>query len=238
LYGVFVAFDIEKHAGQASTSPSIQVKESVLLAARDRAFSAYDRANGEIAVAFRPGFLGDYAVNANRLHKQRTAADELVRLLSELDRITDRQLEDIKDPERRLVVATIRRKYREADFRRRVLSAYAHKCAMCGLQLGLVEAAHILPVAAVGSTDDTTNGIALCALHHRAFDQGLVSFDERYKIEISSHRMGSLEDQKQVEGHSMFKSGLRPTLALPADPRDYPDPHAIAKSREVRLPRP
>jgi putative restriction endonuclease len=56
-YGVFVAFDITKHAGQASSSPSIQVKEELLLAAHTKAFSAYDRATGRLRSPFARSFL-------------------------------------------------------------------------------------------------------------------------------------------------------------------------------------
>lgn len=42
---------------------------------------------------------------------------------------------------------------------------------MCGLGIGLVEAAHIYPVAAPGSTDTLDNGVALCRNHHRSFDR-------------------------------------------------------------------
>ena len=41
---------------------------------------------------------------------------------------------------------------------------------MCDLDLDLVVAAHILPVAASGSMDIVPNGIALCENHHRLFD--------------------------------------------------------------------
>lgn len=42
---------------------------------------------------------------------------------------------------------------------------------MCGLNLGLVSGAHILPVSALGSVDQLTNGLCLCENHHRAFDR-------------------------------------------------------------------
>ncbi len=59
---------------------------------------------------------------------------------------------------------------RDARFAKTVVEAYGKKCAMCGLNLGLVSGAHILPVSAPGSSDQPTNGVALCDNHHRAFD--------------------------------------------------------------------
>lgn len=59
---------------------------------------------------------------------------------------------------------------RDAKFGKDIIEAYGRKCAMCGLNLGLVSGAHILPVSAPGSTDTLTNGLSLCDNHHRAFD--------------------------------------------------------------------
>lgn len=64
----------------------------------------------------------------------------------------------------------------------------------------MTEAAHIIPVAAPTSTDETKNGVALCALHHTAFDRNLISFDERYKIEISDPEVSRLAEVNLVGG--------------------------------------
>ena len=233
-YRVFVAFDITKHAGQASSSPSIQVKENVLLAAHTKAFSAYERANGEIAVAFRPEFFGEYVREAARLHGQRGSIGSYIDALNEVGSLSDGEVAALPRPDRREVIATIRRKVREQDFRRRVLAAYGHQCAMCGVQLRLVEAAHIVPVAEPSSTDETRNGVALCSIHHDAYDRNLVSFTERYRIEVSNASEGELRGAKLLGGFLPFKAALRPAILLPADTRDHPNPIYIRRSRELR----
>src|SRR5690606_35052503 len=111
-------------------------------------------------VAFRPEFLMDYAINARSLHRVGEAHGDY-EVLSEIERIQPEDVDSITNEERRKVVSTIVRRYRASDFRKRVLGAYEHKCAMCGVQLELIDAAHILPVAADQSTDDTNNGVAL-----------------------------------------------------------------------------
>jgi predicted restriction endonuclease len=65
---------------------------------------------------------------------------------------------------------TVTRLVRSAEFGQKVVTAYGKKCAMCGINLGLVSGAHILPVSSVSSVDEVWNGIALCENHHRAFD--------------------------------------------------------------------
>ena len=47
-----------------------------------------------------------------------------------------------------------------------------------------VEAAHIVPHRASGK-DDILNGIALCRLHHWAFDVGWFTLEDNFKITAS-----------------------------------------------------
>ena len=232
-YGIFVGWDISKHNGQASKSPSAQVKEDALANAHGHAFSIHHRSNEEIVVAFRPEFLVDYALNAASLHKTGKAAEELS-LLNSLDTITDEQIGEIENKERRTILSQIARKYRAYDFRRRVLGAYEHHCAACGVQLDLIDAAHIVPVADAFSTDETTNGVAFCKLHHAAFDRNLISFDEKYRIEVSALEVERLMDANLAGGIKEFKQHLKPAIILPSDKRDYPDPAYIKRARLVR----
>jgi putative restriction endonuclease len=232
-YGVFVGWDITRHSGQDSKSPSAQVKEEALANAHTHAFSIHHRHNNEIVVVFRPEFLVDYAVNAESLHKSGKTAGDLS-LLNSLDSISDSQIATVTNKERRVVLGQIARKYRAYDFRRRVLGAYEHRCAACGIQLKLIDAAHILPVADPASTDETANGVALCKLHHAAMDQGLISFDEKYRIEISESEIERLAAANLSGGIKEFKQRLKAAIVLPTDRRDYPNPAYIKKARTVR----
>lgn len=232
-YEVFAAWDIRRHAGQDSSSPSAQIREEVLAQAHSRQFAIGTRGNGEIVVAFRPEFLVDYALNASALHRTGEIAGDFS-LLNELDEVADADIASIDNPERRKVIATIVRRYRAADFRKRVLGAYEHKCAMCGIQLELIDAAHILPVASDESTDQTNNGVALCKLHHAAFDRNLISFDERFRIEVSEREVGRLAQIARGGGIEEFRSGLKAALILPNDRRDYPTTEIIRSSRRIR----
>jgi putative restriction endonuclease len=232
-YEVFVGFDMHKHNGQASQSPSIQIKEDTLQRAHVHAFAVHHRENGEIAVAFRPEFLVEYALNAASLHKDGKAAADLS-LLNSLDSLTEAQIATVQNHVRQTILSRIARKYRSSDFRKRVLGAYGHQCAACGVQLELIDAAHIIPVAANTSTDETRNGIALCKLHHTAYDRNLMSFDEHYKIEVSDSEVSRLAAINLVGGLKEFKQHLRTAIILPSDRRDYPPPQYISEARKVR----
>jgi putative restriction endonuclease len=69
------------------------------------------------------------------------------------------------------------RRKRDPGFRHRVLKAYEYRCAVCGFDVRLgsvsiaLDAAHIRWHQA-GGPDEETNGLALCALHHKTFDLG------------------------------------------------------------------
>lgn len=72
-------------------------------------------------------------------------------------------------------------------FRRAVLAAYDSACCVCGISTSsLVLASHIIPWAAAPShRTNPRNGLALCALHDRAFDAGLLTVSPLYAIQVS-----------------------------------------------------
>jgi len=79
---------------------------------------------------------------------------------------------------------------REGAFRHLVLKEYDFCCAVCDAKFrlsNLIEAtaAHIVPKYKKG-TDDPRNGLALCRTHHWAFDAGIFSLDDDYRVLLSS----------------------------------------------------
>ncbi len=77
-------------------------------------------------------------------------------------------------------------------FRDRVLLAYQRRCALCRLQHPeLLDAAHIKEDAE-GGEPVVPNGIAMCAIHHRAFDHSVLGIRPDYRIEV---RADVLEEQ-------------------------------------------
>lgn len=76
----------------------------------------------------------------------------------------------------------------QSFFRATVLAAYDERCAITGLSIPeLLNAGHIIPWRDdVDRRADPTNGIALNTLHDRAFDRGLITFDESLRLLVSS----------------------------------------------------
>lgn len=87
---------------------------------------------------------------------------------------------------------TTRRRTRDRAFRELVLEAYNGTCAVCGSnryspdETPEVEAAHIYPRSENGR-DDIRNGLALCRLHHWAFDTGWIDITVDYEITVREH---------------------------------------------------
>jgi putative restriction endonuclease len=229
---VFAAWDIDEHDGQSGSSSSAQIRENTLEDARESAFSVQVKEN-EIVVAFRPAFLIDYVLSSTSLHQGGPVHRDMA-LLNDLDALTDAQIDAVPNVQRRNIIRTITTKYRAQKFRGAVLGAYGHRCAFCRVQLSLLDAAHILPVSAPGSTDEIVNGIALCKLHHFAYDSNLVSFDTSYQIAVSKTRVAELQAASRHGGLAEFEAALNSSLHLPANLLHRPNLAYIKASRKAR----
>ena len=95
------------------------------------------------------------------------------------------------------------------------MRAYNYRCAFCSIQLKLVDAAHIVPVGIDTSTDETSNGIALSPIHHRAYDKGLITFNQKYQIIINEQEIIKLKEINLHGGLDKFRKGLRPIIDVP-----------------------
>lgn len=125
---------------------------------------------------------------------------------------------------------------RDPDFRPAVLAAYEDCCVVCdsdvqleGEPLGL-EAAHIWAHAAGGpdGPDQVSNGLALCALHHRFFDAGAIGLHK-------DNGGFSLLVSDAVEGRSVPYQLLRDACGQPVRPpkelHQRPDADCVAWHR-------
>jgi putative restriction endonuclease len=135
---------------------------------------------------------------------------------------------------RQKIVRTIEQNYREASFRRRVLTAYSHACAVCGMQLKLVDAAHIIPVYDPQSNDETSNGLCLCALHHRAMDRMLIAIAPDYRIITNDIEIERLKQEQRGDGADLLKSNLAKIIRTPPEKAQRPNPDFLKIALEIR----
>ena len=83
---------------------------------------------------------------------------------------------------------------RSAGFRDACLELHGARCMVCGdKRLAVLDAAHIVAVADGGS-DDSSNGLVLCATHHRAFDAAELYDQERRTLNNLRRDRGLLAD--------------------------------------------
>ena len=77
----------------------------------------------------------------------------------------------------------------QQSFRIRVIEAYRQCCAICRLKhQELLDAAHILPDKHPRGEPWVSNGLALCKLHHAAFDRHFLGITPDYIIQVRDCR--------------------------------------------------
>jgi putative restriction endonuclease len=182
----------------------------------------------------RPDHLADYCLQAEVLHRT-GRSPEGFKAYSVAAHPQPLQEEDIQNltAERQHLARVVNRLSRSANFRQKVLNAYGHRCAVTRMQLKLVDAAHILPVGAPESSDHVSNGIALSATYHRAFDAGLIYLSADYLMSVNEARLDALRGLSQASGLDLLKQPLG-KIALPPDEAQWPRKSFIQKANEYR----
>lgn len=231
---MFAGFDLQRHYKFSEGSPSVQIDVQVIDRALQNGFAFDRKSNDEIAVGVRPDQFLAYVINAVDLHRygSDTRMLDLIDLASSLESLPPDEMEPL-DPERKRVVQTVSKLSRSANFRQQVISAYGNRCAVTKMQLKLVEAAHILPVGAPGSTDDVRNGIALSPTYHRAYDSGLIFLDETLVMRVNPAREQLLGTLNLLGGLARFKQYLG-KIYLPPDKKQWPSETIIRRANKFR----
>jgi len=113
----------------------------------------------------------------------------------------------------------------QARFRGAVLPAYRERCAICRLkEPQLLDAAHI-----IGDLEDRgdpviSNGLSLCSIHHRAFDEDLVGIAPDLQVHVS-RRLLDDEDGPMLD---LLKGFHGTTIEAPEKKLWRPDPERLA----------
>jgi len=134
--------------------------------------------------------------------------------------------------ERRYTRRLTLRRLHQALFRPMVLRAYESRCAICNLQHArLLDAAHILPDRHPNGEPVVPNGLAMCKLHHAAYDADILGIRPDHVVEVRPDILA--EDDGPMLRHGLQEMhGTR--IALPKSPRDRPDPSRL-EERYVRF---
>ena len=96
---------------------------------------------------------------------------------------------------------------------------------MCKLRHSeLLEAVHIIPDSEAEGDPEISNGIAMCNLHHAAFDRFMIGIRPDYVIEIRKDIL-SEKDGPMLQ-HGLIEMNDK-RLELPHRRNEYPDPDRL-----------
>jgi putative restriction endonuclease len=122
---------------------------------------------------------------------------------------------------------TVRARIHQAKFRARVLAAYRNQCSFCRLRHEeLLSAAHITADADPQGHPEVSNGLALCALHHIAFDRFFVTVRPDLSIEVRPDLLREKDGPTLVHAVQSLNGQ---NLYLPVRRIHHPDPKRLER---------
>jgi putative restriction endonuclease len=127
---------------------------------------------------------------------------------------------DLKGLKGETVIREVKTRVNQSVFRQIVLTNYATKCAITGIDIPeLLLASHIVPWSKNENERlNPENGICLSALYDKAFDKGLIGINQNYQVILSA----SLKKKKETsfyQSHFASIENLKITNAIKYLPR-------------------
>ena len=134
------------------------------------------------------------------------------------------------EQQRKYAETIVRTRLHQPIFRARVLHAYGGACTVCDLRHSeLLDAAHIIGDAQENGVPHVSNGLAMCKIHHAAYDRSLMGITPDYEVRIDRDLLD------EVDG-PMLRHGLQDMhgrrIRLPMSRRAYPDRDRLAERFE------
>jgi putative restriction endonuclease len=137
---------------------------------------------------------------------------------TEFGEITEIAAEDIREYR----TAARRRRIHQDVFRTRVLHAYGDRCAICNLgRRGLLDAAHIIDDSHKDGLAIVPNGLALCRIHHGAYDQYLIGIRPDLTVEVAGDVLEEIDGPMLQHG---LKAIAEQSIRVPGTRAHRPDP--------------
>jgi putative restriction endonuclease len=166
------------------------------------------------------------------LMREDAAAKQYVVAIGHEQRLMVQDLREATAPaEREYIVKVTRQRLHQPAFRARVLHAYGTRCAVCSLKnSSLLDAAHILADGHPNGHPETSNGLALCKIHHAAYDHNVLGIGPDRIICVHERVL------REVDG-PMLKHGIQEfhgqaLRVIPSKHDDQPDSDRLAERFE------
>lgn len=130
-----------------------------------------------------------------------------------------------EDARRAYITRATRQRLHQGSFRLRVLRAYRERCALCRLRhQELLDAAHIVPDGDPAGVPIVQNGLALCKLHHAAFDQDLIGIRPDLTVEVRRDILDEEDGPMLIHGLQGFHDRR---ILTPRRPEQHPRPDLL-----------
>jgi putative restriction endonuclease len=132
---------------------------------------------------------------------------------------------------RQYATRLVQQRLHQSEFRLNVITAYRTTCAVCSLKghPELLDASHILRDKHVAGVPTVPNGLALCKIHHSAYDASLIGIRPDYVVEVRKSLMDEVDGPMLLHG----LQGIRGrTIVLPHKPQERPDPEFLEERFE------
>jgi len=112
----------------------------------------------------------------------------------------------VAEGRRRYITAQVQRRLHQQEFRLRVLAAYERRCTICRLRhVELLDAAHILEDRHPKGEPAVWNGLALCKIHHAAFDRFIIGIRPDHQIDIRADILKEVDGPMLLHGIQQFQ---------------------------------
>lgn len=182
-------------------------------------------------VYFRGVFPGQYIVVAPALVVADDPSAERVQLQQGLPVMDMHPGGFVSPPDvRAYATREVRVRTHQQRFKFAVMRAYRSRCAVCELaEPALVQAAHIIRDTDPDGIAAVTNGLALCPLHHLAYDRDLLGIDADSVVHIAPRLLETGPSPMLGSGFRVFH-GRR--LIVPTRRAHRPDPHRLERRFE------
>ena len=127
---------------------------------------------------------------------------------------------------RRYVMRETRQRLHQPVFRASVLRAYETRCAVCSLRHSeLLDAAHIVPDRDEGGIAAVRNGMAMCKIHHAAYDSLILGVRPDLVVEIRADLLAEIDGP--MLQHGLKERHGQQLMVLPRGRVEQPDPHLL-----------
>lgn len=138
----------------------------------------------------------------------------------------------VDEARRRYVTRLARQRLHQVAFRHRVLAAYRESCAVCRLRHAeLLDAAHILPDGHPKGEPVVPNGLAMCKLHHAAFDRNIIGVRPDLVVEVRPDVLREVDGPMLLHGLQGFQGGK--LLVVPTRAAQKPNSEFLAERYEA-----